>query len=564
MAKVVLLRHITMPRLLFVVISIFVNVPTHAQTSGPTPPPARVVFTKIDTISGPFCAGEARGMHAWPSSEAFDLSLSEYSLKVTPNAGTSGYTVQTAGSSGCDKTYSQETLEHGYFSSICSNWECDYNFSLSVGYVDAKPDEVYCYGKCLVQEIVKHRRRMSPHPQHFFSSALIPKTCGQCTDSDLVSSSACASTMAGFVCNGCVVTNPTPQCETCLPFSSASCPGTTGGWNNQDCQGSNSQYYCCCGGEGYYCRDEADCPSPAPVPSPEPTPPPTFPTPGSKIACHGAPTTPFPTPTPIPTPFSTPTPTPTPPMLATTCGPCEGYCFIENKDQCITCSSDGAGSHATSKICNQQHGIRCTTCECPSPTTPAPAPALPSGTFTYDCTSRTTSCSKQTIAFGTGLQWDVSEPVTMTTEIDQCTTTFHYDAEAVEPDQVTLTENSACSISGPSTCSCYDAGVTLMTFSLSGDGTALSLTGQFNGVRATTLWGKHAENGGGSSFSFIYVGAAVAGVVVAILILASVWWFRSRKVEIEGVDSAPLVENDQMNIESSAPYHEFSGDETTC
>jgi hypothetical protein len=153
----------------------------------------------------------------------------------------------------------------------------------------------------------------------------------------------------------------------------------------------------------------------------------------------------------------------------------------------------------------------------------------------------------------------------MTMEIDQCTITFHYDAEAVEPDQVTLTENSACSISGPSTCSCYDAGVALMTFSLSGDGTSLSLTKTTNGVRATTLWGKDAENGGGgSSFSFIYVGAAVAGVVVVILIFASVWWFRSRKVEIEGVDSAPLVENDQMNIESSEPYHEFSGDETTC
>ena len=185
-----------MPRLLFVVISIFVNVPTHAQTSGPTPPPARVVFTKIDTISGPFCAGETRGMHAWPSSEAFELSLSEY----TPNAGTSGYTVQTAGSSGCDKTYNQETLEHGYFWSTCSHGLCDYNFSLSVGYVDAP------------------------------TSA--------------------------------------PTASTCLPLSSGSCLGTTGGWNNQVCMSKDAHQYCCCGGEGYFCRDEPDCPSPAPVPSP--------------------------------------------------------------------------------------------------------------------------------------------------------------------------------------------------------------------------------------------------------------------------------------------------------
>jgi len=92
----------------------------------------------------------------------------------------------------------------------------------------------------------------------------------------------------------------------------------------------------------------------------------------------------------------------------------------------------------------------------------------------------------------------------------------------------------------------------------------MSITEKTNGVLGTTQWHKDADNGGGSSFPFIYVGAAVAGVVVVILIFASVWWFRSRKVEIEGVDSAPLVENDQMNIESGEPYHEFSGDETTC
>jgi len=92
----------------------------------------------------------------------------------------------------------------------------------------------------------------------------------------------------------------------------------------------------------------------------------------------------------------------------------------------------------------------------------------------------------------------------------------------------------------------------------------MSITEKTNGVLGTTQWHKDADNGGGSSFPYLYVGVAAAGVIAVILIFVSVWWFRSRKVEIDGVDSAPLVENDQMTIESTEPYHEFSGDETTC
>ena len=147
---------------------------------------------------------------------------------------------------------------------------------------------------------------------------------------------------------------------------------------------------------------------------------------------------------------------------------------------------------------------------------------------------------------------------------DHCTNTFYYDAEAVEPDQVTLTENSPCSVIGPATCSCYDTqSSTKLNFSLSRDGDSMSITGKTNGVLGTTQWHKDADNGG-SSFPYLYVGVAAVGVIVVILISVSVWWFRSRKVQIDGVDSAPLVENDQMLVESSEPYHEFSGDETTC
>jgi len=365
--------------------------------------------------------------------------------------------------------------------------------------------------------------------------------------------SACVCN-TGFSGDQCEITStPAP---TCLPLSSGSCHGTTGGWNPSACMSISGDQYCCCGGEGYFCKDELDCPSPAPVPSPA---------------------TPEPTPDPA-TPEPTPplTSAPTPPSRCTEANTCE----VESSSECKTCYT-GSSSNSLCQSYNVNYeSWYCTWCDCStespspaSPTTPAPAPSLPSGTFTNDCTgtSTTTSSCKQTLAFGTGLQWDASEPVTMTMEFtsnsgDHCTSTFYYYAEAMEPDQVTLTETNLCSVSGSDTCSCSDAGVNfaLMTFSLSGDGTSLSLTKTTNGVPATTQWHKDADNGGGSSFPYLYVGVAAAGVIAVILIFVSVWWFRSRKVEIDGVDSAPLVENDQMTIESTEPYHEFSGDETTC
>merc|ERR1740117_116082 len=219
----------------------------------------------------------------------------------------------------------------------------------------------------------------------------------------------------------------------CLPSSEASCQGSSGGWNPGACVSIGGPNYCCCGGEsGVYCSSESDCPA---TPTPTPTPPPAncgtsctgctscsacwaegpcywhpdaetkCQVQSSSYRCSDPVTTPEPT--------SPLTSAPTTPSRCTEANTCE----VESSSECKTCST-GSSSNSLCESYNVNYeSWYCTWCDCStgpsSPATPTPAPSLPSGTFTHDCTSPTTSSCKQTLAFGTGLQWDASEPVTM-------------------------------------------------------------------------------------------------------------------------------------------------------